>query len=151
LCPEELCGVFESVTPFTIGLEEELMLLYADTFALAPEVDRVLASVAASGEVPADVVDRRLLLAAGHALPALPGRMRRQSERRRYVVVQPATPACAEQPAGTRAPCRCLDTPAAITEASCASTHGDEHDAAAGCRVRIDDDHHQIVVLHRTD
>src|SRR5262245_46784517 len=42
LAPEDLRSVFDSVAPLTIGLEEELMLLYADTLALAPEVELVL-------------------------------------------------------------------------------------------------------------
>lgn len=37
---------FDSAAALTLGLEEELMLLYADTLALAPEVDALLARVA---------------------------------------------------------------------------------------------------------
>lgn len=115
---------------------------------LDPLVERVLDELVAGHAVPSDVDDRRVLLAAGHALPALPGRVRKQSERRRYAVVQPDAPECTAAPADV--PCRCLDTPAAIAEGSCASTHSDEH-AVHGCRVRVDDDRHQIVVLARSD
>ena len=99
-------------------------------------VQRVLDEIAAGREFPSDVDDRHLLLAAGHALPALPGRVRKQSERRRYRVVQPDGRPC-------------IATPADHVEASCASTHSDEHEITAGCRVRVDDDRHELVVLQR--
>lgn len=37
--------VFDAVAPLTVGLEEELMLLYPDTLTLAPEADQVVAAV----------------------------------------------------------------------------------------------------------
>lgn len=107
-------------------------------------VDRVLGELAAGHAVPSDVDDRRLLLAAGHALPALPGRVRKQSDRRRYALVQPDDPLCT---AGSAAPCKCIQSAVELAEASCASTHSDEHDVGAGCRVRVDDARHEIVVL----
>jgi len=118
---------------------------------LGPQVDRVLAELAKSGRFPTDVEDRHLLLAAGHVQPALPGRVRKQSARRGYAVVQPDAPWCSEVEAGSPVPCKCLDTPAKIAEASCASTHSDEHDTKSGCRVRVDDERHAIVVLHRSE
>jgi hypothetical protein len=115
---------------------------------LRPEVDRVLSELATSYKFPTGVEDRHLLLAAGHVQPSLPGRVRKQSARRRYTVVQPEAPRCADAAAGT--PCKCLETPVQIDEASCASTHSDEHDTNAGCRLRVDDERHEIVVLRRS-
>lgn len=112
---------------------------------LKDAVEHVLDELVAGRGVPSDVDDRHVLLAAGHSLPALPGRVRKQSERRRYALVQPADPPCT---AGATAPCKCIESAAQLVEASCASTHGDEHDVGAGCRVRVDDDRHEIVVLH---
>jgi carboxylate-amine ligase len=43
---ESLREIFDAARPLTLGVEEELMLLYPDTFALAPEVEHVLERVA---------------------------------------------------------------------------------------------------------
>jgi hypothetical protein len=116
---------------------------------LQPEVDRVLDELVASGRFPDGVEDRHLLLAAGLRLPALPGRVRKQSDRRRYSVVQPDAPPCAT-PSEDLLPCKCVEDPDQLAVASCASSHDDEHDTPLGCRIRVDDTRRELVVLGRT-
>ncbi|MFL5970680.1 MAG: YbdK family carboxylate-amine ligase [Gaiellaceae bacterium] len=76
---EQLRATFDAVEPMTVGVEEELMVLDAETFDLAPEADAVLALVDGDsrfkGELPAAQLEivtapLRSVTAVGEALAA---------------------------------------------------------------------------------